>query len=326
MYSGAMPLALISEDLDAECVAWLAERCEVEKVPASDPGFPELLARAEALIIRTYTSVTPDFLDRAPNLRVIGRAGVALENVDVPACRQRGIRVVHTPGSNTRAVVEYVTAAILDALRPRLYLDTPPTPDEWHEIRRTRVARRELNEMTLALWGFGRIGSAMARVGAAMDMRVLYHDIRDVPPEQRHAATPVGLDTLLAEADVLSIHVDYRAANTGILNADALARTKPDALIVNSSRGFVVDAPALAAHLRDTPGATAVLDVHDPHEPIPADYPLLGLPNARLAPHLASGTAKAKRDMSWVVRDVWRVLQGEEPHHPPPAWLLPQPA
>ncbi len=319
-----MPLVLITEELDPECVDWLAKRCDVEVAPASDPRFPDLLARAEGLVVRTYTHVTREFLEGAPNLRAVGRAGVALENVDVPACRERGIQVVHTPRSNSRAVVEFVTAMILDALRPRIYLDRAPSPAQWHNHRRTQIARRELNEMTLGIWGFGRIGSSMARVGAAMDMRVIYYDIREIDADGRHGAEPVDLPTLLAESDVLTMHVDYRASNTGILNAEALARTKPDALLVNSSRGFVVDAPALAAHLRATPNAAAALDVHDPSEPLPADYPLLGIPNARLTPHLASGTTKAKRDMSWVVRDVHRVLTGEPPEFPPPPWLLEQ--
>lgn len=319
-----MPFVLITEELDPQCVSWLAERCEVKVCPHTEPRFPDLLSRADALVVRTYTHVTASFLEGAPNLKVVGRAGVALENVDVAACRARDIQVVHTPTSNSRAVVEFVTGVILDALRPREYLDAAPTPAQWHEMRRTLIARRELNEMTLAIWGFGRIGSAMARVGAAMDMKVVYHDIREIPERDRFGAEPRHLDALLAEADLLTIHVDYRASNRHILAQRCLTALKPDAVIVNSSRGFVLDPDALAAHLRKHPGATAIIDVHDPLEPIPADYPLLGLPNAHITPHLASGTRKAKRDMSWVVRDVHRVLVGEPPQWPPPKWLLEQ--
>jgi D-3-phosphoglycerate dehydrogenase len=107
--------------------------------------------------------------------------------------------------------------------------------------------------------------------------------------------------------------VDYRPGNRHLVNAAACARMKKDVLFLNTSRGFVVDAAALAAFLRANPGSRAMIDVHDPYEPIPADYPLLGLANAKLTPHLAAGTQKAKRNMSWVVRDVWRVLSGEEP-------------
>ena len=169
------------------------------------------------------------------------------------------------------------------------------------------------SELTLGILGFGRIGSAVARVGAALDMRVLYNDLIEVPAPKRSGAEPVSFERLLAESDVLTVHVDYRPENRHLLNAAAFARLKPGVLFLNTSRGFVVDPAALAAFLKANPKAQAMLDVHDPSEPIRADYPLLGLPNARLTPHLASGTEKAKRNMSWVVRDVWRVLSGEAP-------------
>ena len=308
------PLVIQTEDLDPEPAAWLAERCEFVVCPFGDEvRFEGLLPRAEGLVVRTYTQVNRGLLARAPKLRVVGRAGVALENIDVAACRERGIKVVHTPGANTRAVVELVTAFLVDAFRPRLYLEGPIAPERWHQIRREVIAKRELNELTLGILGFGRIGSAVARVGAALDMRVLYNDLIEVPAPKRAGAEPVSFERLLAESDVLTVHVDYRPENKHLLNAAAFARLKPGVLFLNTSRGFVVDPAALAAFLKANPEARAMLDVHDPSEPIKAGYPLLGLPNARLTPHLASGTEKAKRNMSWVVRDIWRVLNGDAP-------------
>jgi phosphoglycerate dehydrogenase-like enzyme len=313
------PLVIQTEDLDPEPAAWLAERCEFVVCPFNEEArFGELLPRAEGLVVRTYTQVNRDLLSRAPNLKVVGRAGVALENIDVAACRERGIKVVHTPGANTRAVVELVTAFLVDALRPRLYLDVPVAPDRWHQIRREVIGKRELNELTLGILGFGRIGSAVARLGAALDMRVLYRDIIEIPSSRRSGAEPVSFDRLLAEADVLTVHVDYRPENRHLINAAACGRLKSDVLFLNTSRGFVVDPAALAGFLRANPGARAMIDVHDPSEPIKPDYPLLGLSNAKLTPHLASGTEKAKRNMSWVVRDVWRVLSGEKPEFEAP--------
>jgi D-3-phosphoglycerate dehydrogenase len=128
----------------------------------------------------------------------------------------------------------------------------------------------------------------------------------------------VSVERLLAESDVLSVHVDYRERNRHIVNEQSLGKCKPGLLFINTSRGFVVDPAGLAAFLRKNPHALAMVDVHDPFEPVTADYPLLGVPNARLTPHLASGTAQAKRNMSWVVRDVWRVLVGEEPENAAP--------
>jgi phosphoglycerate dehydrogenase-like enzyme len=244
-----------TEDLDPEPAAWLAERCEFVVCPfAEESRFAELLPRAEGLVVRTYTQVNRAMLAHAPTLRVVGRAGVALENIDVAACRERGIKVVHTPGANTRAVVELVTAFLVDALRPRLYLGGAVTPERWHQIRREVIAKRELNELTLGILGFGRIGSAVARLGAALDMKVLYNDLIEIPAAKRSGAEPVSFDRLLAESHVLTVHVDYRPENHHLLNAGTFARLKPDVLFLNTSRGFVVDPVALAAFLKANAG------------------------------------------------------------------------
>ena len=309
-------LVIQTEDLEPGPVQWLATRCELIRCASSDPGFGDLLARAAGLIVRTYTRVDADLLDRAPGLRVVGRAGVALENIDMDACRQRGVAVVHTPGANTRAVVEFVTTIILDALRRRTTLTEPALGDDWHAIRERYFRNPQLSDLTLGLLGLGRIGQAMARVGAALDMRVLYNDVIDIAPQDRHGSEPVGLDDLLARADILSIHIDSRPGNRHFLDTARLAGLNKSVLLVNTSRGFVIDPDALADFLRAHPQARALLDVHDPCEPITADYPLWGIPNATLFPHLAAGTVTAKTGMSWVVRDVWRVLTGEEPEFP----------
>ena len=310
------PLVIQTEDLDAEPAAWLSERCELVRRGPDEHGFEDLLARAQGLIVRTYTRVNAAMLGKAPSLRVVGRAGVGLENIDIPACRARGVEVVHTPGANTRAVVELVTALMLDALRPRMQLIRPLATEHWHQIRREFVARRELNELTLGIYGFGRIGSQVARVAEALNMRTLYCDLRGIPAADRHSAEPVARERLLSESDILTIHVDGRESNRNLLDAPAFAQLRNSAVFINTSRGFVVDADALAAYLRSHPAAQALIDVHDPQEPFGDAYPLLNLPNARLYPHLASGTAAAKRNMSWVVRDIWRVLNNERPEFP----------
>lgn len=283
--------------------------------PSDDPRFASLLAEADALLVRTYTRVDDALLARAPRLRVVARAGVGLDNVDVPACTRRGVRVVSTPGANTRAVVELVFAFLLDALRPRVFLDRALDPGSWKSLRRELQAPRQLCDLTLGVVGLGKVGSGVARVAAAMDMRVIYHDLLDIPAANRAGAQPVALDDLLARSDVVSLHVDARPGNRHLIGAAQLALCRPDCIILNTSRGFVIDAAALAAFLRAHPGASAVLDVHDP-EPFGPDYPLLGLPNAHLAPHIGAATATANRNMSWVVRDLWRVLGGEEPEWP----------
>lgn len=311
----ARPLVIQTEHIDPEPAAWLGERCELVQCPSDDAArFNGLLERADGLLIRTYTRVDAPMLARAPRLRVVARAGVGLDNVDIPACRGRGVQVVSTPGANTRAVVELVTAFMLDALRPRAFTDRALDQRTWNATRKDLIAPRQLSDLTLGIVGLGRVGSGVARVGVALDMTVVYHDLLDFPPERRFGATPVRFDEALARADVLTLHPDGRPGNRHLVNAAALARLKPDVVFINTSRGFIVDAAALAAFLRANAGARALLDVHDP-EPFGPDYPLLGLPNARLTPHIAAATATAHRNMSWVVRDLWRVLAGEQPEH-----------
>lgn len=315
--SGPAPLALIAEAIDDECARWLGERCEVVTCPPEDDRFLGLLDRASALIVRTYTRVDSTLLDHAPALRVVGRAGVGLDNIDLPACEARAVRVVHTPDANTQSVVEFTLATILNAVRPRpLLLPDEPGPrgidmTRWRILRESAVVERELAEMCVGVLGLGRIGSRVARALGALGARVLFHDLRDVPESETSGAIPVTFDELLARSDVLTIHVDGRPENLGLIGASRIALLRRNVVLVNTSRGFVIDEAALAAFLRENPDARAFLDVHA-REPIPAQAPLIGLANAFLTPHIAAGTRSARRAMSWVVREVWDALISQE--------------
>ena len=236
-----------------------------------------------------------------------GRAGVGLDNVDLEACRKRGIEVVNTPDANTQAVVEYVTSIVSGCLRAGKPLTEPVDSKAWSTLRDQQIVDRQMNEMTFGILGFGRIGSRMAEVAAAIGFNVVYHDIEDIPVESRRDARSVDMDTLLEESDVLTIHVDGRPSNHGLLGSGEIGRLSASVLLINTSRGFVIDTDALAGFLHRHPDARAVLDVHEP-EPVPSSNPLLGLSNAVLYPHLASRTRAAQANMSWVVRDVARVL------------------
>ncbi|QOI99711.1 MAG: 3-phosphoglycerate dehydrogenase [Phycisphaeraceae bacterium] len=314
----SVPLVLQTEDLSDHASAWLGSRCRLVRAdPSNRPAFEHSLADAHGLVVRTYTRVDPALLAGAPNLRVVGRAGVGLDNIDVAACRGRGVEVVYTPDANGSAVTELVLAVILDAYRPRLFLDHAPTPARWSQIRKDLTAPRQLEGSTLGVLGLGKVGSRVARAGRALGMNVIYHDVREIPGPGHGVATPVSHDRLLAESDVLTVHVDGRSSNHGLIGAGELARLKHGVVLVNTSRGFVIDTPALARFLRDHPSASAVLDVHDP-EPFDASYPLLGIPNAHLMPHIGAATARSHENMSWVVRDVWRVLSGLAPEFPAP--------
>lgn len=149
-----------------------------------------------------------------------------------------------------------------------------------------------------------------------MGMTVLYHDLVEIPPDRRHGnARPVSREELLASADIFTVHVDGRQENRRLINAGVLRQLKDDAVVINTSRGMVVDAAALADFMGRHPRAQALLDVHDP-EPVEAGSPLLSMPNVRLSPHIAACTEAAHLNMGWVVKDVWRVLSGQKPEFP----------
>jgi phosphoglycerate dehydrogenase-like enzyme len=301
---------LINEPIDETCLDWISQRCDITQTDLTQSSEP--LESFEAIVVRTYTQVSETLLERMPHLRVVGRAGVGLDNIDLPACRRRGVVVVHTPDANTDAVVEHTLACVLDGLRPRLRLDSAPDPDSWKALRDSLVTPKQLGGATLGILGFGRIGSSLARVAHRLDMRIIYNDIRPIAGAESRHSSAVTLDELLAQSDVLSIHIDGRSQNRHFVDASMLARLRPDCVLINTSRGFVLDAREIAEWLDANPDASAFLDVHEP-EPIPEDYPLLGLINAHLTPHVAAASAQAKLAMSWVVRDVWDVLQGNEP-------------
>jgi phosphoglycerate dehydrogenase-like enzyme len=306
--------------LDDRCAQWLAERAHLVRRAQDEPGFEQALEQARGLIVRTYTQVDQRLLEAAPRLKVVGRSGVGLDNIDLPACRERGVRVVYTPEANTQAVVEYVTGLILDAIRPRDSLGAPVESSVFHGLRKTQVGR-QASELTLGILGFGRIGKRLARAAVGLGMAPpLVHDL--LPEAELRAATDVPFSfvdraTLLSRSDILSLHVDGRPENRAIIDATALAQLRPSCLLINAARGMLVDAHALAQWARrvEPAGGAAALDVHAPEPPGP-DYPLWGLPNVRLLPHLAARTHTALQNMSWVVRDVYRVLIDQAPEFP----------
>lgn len=314
-----MPTFLIAETLDDEAAAWLGERGDVAWCRHDDDGFDAALAAADALIVRTYTRVDGELLGKAPRLRVVGRAGVGLDNIDVEACRSRGVEVVYTPDANTQAVVEYVLALMLDHVRPRPAMPASVSAADFHLLRKTQVGR-QLDRLNLGVLGHGRIGRRVGAVAHVLGMNVMACDLLGEPQLRKTAEYPfeyVDHDTLYRKSDVLTVHVDGRSGNRHMIGTGVLERLQPHVLLINAARGMLVDANALAAWARQCPDAFAVLDVHDP-EPPPAEYALYGLPNVRLLPHLASRTGPAMSAMSWVVKDVAAVLEGQEPTWPAP--------
>ena len=311
------PVVLVAEGSDPVPLQWLKEHADVRELAYDEPGFAAELALAQGLLVRTYTKVTDAFLAGAPQLKVVGRGGVGIENIDVAACRRRGIEVVYTPDANTLAVGDFVFGYLLQLLRPwNFFKDQAYSPAEFKKIRST-VRGRQLNEMTLGIVGMGRVGRRMLQIASAgFGMKVIYNDVIDVRPLP-FPATKVDKETLFREADVVSLHVTMLPGNENMIGRELIGLMKHDAILVNTSRGEVLDAHALADAIRNGKLFGAAIDVYWP-EPPPADFPLLGLDRVLLTPHLAARTHTAMENMSWVVRDVLAVLGGEKPKFPAP--------
>jgi phosphoglycerate dehydrogenase-like enzyme len=319
MNTPALPTILVTEGSDTTPLRWLREQVNVVEISYNDAAFDQHLATADGLVVRTYTKVNAALLAKAPKLKVVGRGGVGIENIDVKECRRRGIEVVYTPDANTLAVGDFVFGYLLQLLRPwAFFRERVYEPKEFKRIRDT-VRGRQLNELTIGILGMGRVGRRVGRIGASgFGMRVIYNDLLDVQSQLEFSAEPVDKEMLYRESDILSIHVDMRAGNENLVGAAQLAQMKPTAVLINTSRGEVLDAAALADAIRGKRLAGAAIDVFHP-EPPPADFPLLGLDNVLLTPHLAARTYTAIENMSWVVRDVVAVLNGKEPQFPAPA-------
>jgi phosphoglycerate dehydrogenase-like enzyme len=311
-------VVLVTEGGDPKPMEWLRARAEVLEVPLDDPRLNAALARAEALVVRTYTKVNDELLNNAPNLRVVGRGGVGLENIDVAACRKRGIQVVYTPDANTIAVGDFVFGYILQLIRPYgAFRERTPDPKEFKRLRDT-LRGRQLNELTIGILGMGRVGRRVGHIAAdGFGMRVLYNDVVDVSAQVKFSATSVDKPTLYRESDILSLHVTMLPGNENLMGARELAMMKSDAILVNTSRGEVLDINALADALKNKKLAGAAIDVFHP-EPPAANFPLLGMQNVILTPHMAARTHTAIENMSWVVRDVVDVLAGKPPRFPAP--------
>jgi D-3-phosphoglycerate dehydrogenase len=239
---------------------------------------------------------------------VVGRAGVGLDNIDQPACKRRNIAVLSTPTANTRAVCEYVFNLIFTLARPVVNVKEHISEEQFHSYRKT-VRGLELSGKTMGILGMGRIGRGVGKIAWAMEMNVIYNDLVDVSANIDYPAKAVSKPELYANADILTVHVNHQPENLNyhLIDAVVLSKMKPNAILVNTSRGEVINAQDLATALKTHRIAGACLDVHDPEPPTP-EYPLWGLPNAVLAPHLAARTQGAMDRMSWVARDVVEYL------------------
>ncbi len=314
------PRILVADRMSESAIARLREAGEVVLLEhADEETLAAEAAQSDALVLRTYTQVTARVIQAAAaggRLKVIGRGGVGVDNIDVRAAAGAGIVVVNTPAASTHAVADLVVGLIIALQRSIPTCDRRIREGEFASLRGGASAPCELQYQTLGVIGMGRIGRAVGtRLHLGFGTRVIYHDIREIGLLP-FAAEPRGrAEDVYAEADVVTLHVPLTQLTRGMINARSLAGFKPGAWLVNTSRGAVVEAEALAEALRSGALAGAAVDVYDP-EPPPPDHPLFSAPNVILTPHIASRSRQALAAMNDVVEDVLAVLAGREPAWP----------
>src|SRR6266566_521745 len=250
------------------------------------------LADADALIVRSATRVTPDLLDKAPKLRAVGRAGVGVDNIDLPEATKRGVLVMSTPGGNAVSVAEHTFALMLALARQVPKVDAALREGRWEKSS----SGTEVRGKTLGLIGLGRIGGEVARRAEAFDMKILAYDpyISEAAAKELQVEL-VSLERLLAESDFISMHTALSPATQKMINAESIQKMKKTARIVNAARGELIDEAALADALKSGRLAGAALDVFV-EEP-PKNSPLIGLPNVICTPHIAGSTAEAQEEV-----------------------------
>lgn len=301
---------LITEFMDEAAVASLRAKFTVrhDAQLAEDRGrLRDILGDADALIVRNRTQVNAELLAHATRLRVVGRLGVGLDNIDVPACKARGIEVIPATGANALAVAEYVVCTMMALLRGAYLSSAAVARGEWPRAKLGEG--RETAGKTLGIVGFGDIGRLTAKLALALGMRVVATDAfvpAEAPVWRERNVEFRPLDALLMESDVISLHVPLTNETRHLIDAARLARMKRGAVLINTARGGVVDEGALAAALQSGQLAGAALDVFE-NEPLAAGMPLAAAPNLLLTPHIAGVTHESNVRVSALIAE--RVAQ-----------------
>ena len=307
-----MKKIVITEFMDAPSVEALKARYTVVYEPTLVDDAARLLrevADADAVIVRNRTQVRGELLAACKKATVIGRLGVGLDNIDVPACEARGMKVIPATGANALAVAEYVIGTAMLLLRG-VYQDSAAVAGgKWPRARLSNG--REIAGKTLGLIGFGGIGRLTAGLAQGLGMTVVAYDPMlavDAPVWAQTGVKPATLDTLLAQSDVVSLHVPLTAETRNLLSKERVAQMKAGAILINSARGHITDEAAVADALRAGHLGGAAFDVFEP-EPLKAGSPWENCPNVVLTPHVAGVTAESnERVSSMIAAEVAKAL------------------
>jgi D-3-phosphoglycerate dehydrogenase len=304
-----LPVVLIAEELAPSVLEVLGSDVEIRHVDGADrAALLPALADAAAVMIRSATQIDAEALEAAPNLKVVARAGIGLDNVDVAAATERGVMVVNAPTSNIVSAAEHAVALLLAAARQIPAADASLREGAW---KRSKFMGVEVTDKTVGVVGLGRIGVLVAQRLAAFGVTLIAYDPYIQPGRAAQLGVRlVSLEELLRESDFITIHLPKTPETLGLIGAAELATTKRGVIIVNAARGGLVDEAALADALKSGQVGAAGIDVYA-KEPS-TDSPLFGLPNTVVTPHLGASTTEAQdKAGTAVARSVRLALQGE---------------
>ncbi len=285
------PVVLIAEELSPATLAVLGDGFEIQQCDgANRDELLSALATANAVLVRSATKMDAQAIAAAPNLKIIARAGVGLDNVDVPAATAAGVLVVNAPTSNIVSAAELAVSLLLAVARNVVPANLALKQGQW---KRSQFGGVELHDKTVGIIGMGKIGLLVAQRLAGFEMKfVAFDPYVKVAPSGGPEIKMVSLDELLAESDFVTIHIPKTPETQGLINSDALAKMKPTAFVINAARGGVLDEAALFEALTAGTIAGAGLDVYAT-EPC-TDSPLFGLDNVVATPHLGASTEEAQ--------------------------------
>jgi D-3-phosphoglycerate dehydrogenase len=301
---------LVTDGLESDALAALRKTHEVHVEELDAKRILDAIVSYHALIVRGRTKVTKDVLDRAKNLKVVGRAGVGVDNIDIAAATARKIAVVNAPTASTTSVAELAIGHMISLFRHLPEADRSVKDGKWDK---KKLEGRELHGKTLGLLGSGRIGAEVAKRAQAFGMDVIAHDPY-LAPQVAHSigVRLVDRETLFRQTDVLSVHAALTTETRGLVGPEELALMKPTAVLVNCARGEIVQEAALAEALHRGTISGAAIDVFE-REP-PSGSPLLGAPNVVFSPHLGASTQEAQARAGAIIADqVNKVLDGKRP-------------
>ena len=287
-----------------------------EELPPSREALLERMRGVDGLLCLLTDRIDGEIMDAAgPGLKVISNHAVGFDNIDVAAATARGIPVGNTPGILTDATADMAFALMMAAGRRVVEAEKFLRAGKWKTWGPSMLLGVDFARATLGIIGFGRIGQAVAKRATGFDMRVLFYDPSASDSDLGLPAFSTDLDTLLAESDFVSIHVPLTPETRHMVNAEFLGKMKPDAVLVNTARGGVLDQSALYETLKAKRIFAAALDVTDP-EPLPLDSPLLELDNCIIVPHIASASVQSRDMMAFLsAKNLIAGVNGEQLPH-----------